>query len=59
MMAPVMSWFGRPGKPGTMKTQNPVYDFFRPDLMSHSYVIGDVYSPEVVQKAQEQWNIIS
>lgn len=42
-----------------MKTQNPVYDFFRPDLMSQSYAIGDVYSTEVVQKAQEQWNIIT
>ncbi|PVH89938.1 hypothetical protein DL98DRAFT_476438 [Cadophora sp. DSE1049] len=27
--------------------------------MSESYAIGDVYSTEVVQKAQEQWNILS
>ncbi|KAK0129890.1 hypothetical protein ONS96_000436 [Cadophora gregata f. sp. sojae] len=58
-MAPTRLRFGQPGKPNIMKTPNPVYDFFRPDLMSESYAIGDVYSTEVVQKAQEQWNILS
>ncbi|KAH9216456.1 hypothetical protein DL95DRAFT_460309 [Leptodontidium sp. 2 PMI_412] len=42
-----------------MKTANPVYDFFRPELRDESYAIGDVYSTEEVNKAQEQWDILS
>ncbi|KAH7342986.1 hypothetical protein BKA65DRAFT_431202 [Rhexocercosporidium sp. MPI-PUGE-AT-0058] len=47
------------GKSGIMKTANPVYDFFRPELRDESYAIGDVYSTEEVIKAQEQWDILS
>lgn len=47
------------GKPGIMKTANPVYDFFRPELRDESYAIGDVYSTAEVNKAQEQWDILS
>ncbi|KAL5329238.1 hypothetical protein ACEPPN_002748 [Leptodophora sp. 'Broadleaf-Isolate-01'] len=42
-----------------MKTANPVYDFFRPELRDESYAIGDVYSTAEVNKAQEQWDILS
>ncbi|KAG4442679.1 hypothetical protein IFR05_001864 [Cadophora sp. M221] len=47
------------GKPGIMKTANPVYDFFRPELRDESYAIGDVYSTKEVTEAQKQWDIIS
>lgn len=55
-MTPTMLRFG---KPGLMKTPNPVYDFFRPELRDESYAIGDVYSMDEVEKAQGQWNILS
>jgi hypothetical protein len=36
-----------------------VYNFFRPELRDASYATGDVYSPDEVQKAQAEWDILT
>ncbi len=42
-----------------MQTNNAIYEFFKQKLRDESYAIGDVYSAEDVQRAQEEWNIVS